>query len=258
MTFAGLILLATAFAFPFSIRASSFQDRDLTPLQAAIRQQQNRLDSGDAEERRDAIMRLGLLHHRDASMAASAGLNDASTSVKVAALTSVLSLPASESAALLIPLLKDKNEFVRQETAYALGKTGSRTAVAPLIELLSREKLSGVRGAVVVSLGQLRDEAAVVPLAQVLSEGTKLNKNVFVLRAAAQSLGEIKSRAGVPALIGVLQNEAYDTDIRREAANALGRIGDQAAISALRVVLSSGDPYLSMAAENALRELSKN
>ena len=254
---ASLILLSNFAALP--IAASSFQN-NLTPLQAAIRLQQSRLNSGDDEERRDAVMRLGILRHPDASRAALNALNDASIAVRVAAVTSVMSLPGSESAAALIPLLNDKNDFVRQETAYGLGQTGSRNAVPPLIELLVREKQAGVRGAAVVSLGRLRDEAAVVPLAQLLGSGLSgkgkgREENVLVLRAAAKSLGEIGSRAGVPSLIAVLENEKLESDIRREAAEALGRIGDPAAAAALRATMSSADPYLARTAEDSLRRI---
>ena len=94
---------------------------------------------------------------------------------------------------------------MRQEAAYALGKTRSKSAVAPLIERLNLDKRDGVRGAAAIALGQIGDEAAVVSLAQVLgpqldapnsSKARKNQKseNVFVLRAAARSLGQIASR----------------------------------------------------------------
>ncbi len=74
------------------------------------------------------------------------------------------------------------------------------------------------------------DESAVVALANVLSpelsaaiKTKKSEKNVFVLRAAAKSLGQIRSKAGVPALIAALANEKYVDDVRREAASALGK-----------------------------------
>ena len=63
----------------------------------------------------------------------------------------------------LIPLLSDKDEFVRREAAYALGLTRSRSATAALTERLLKDKEDGVRGAAAVALGQIADEAAVVP-----------------------------------------------------------------------------------------------
>jgi len=238
----------------------------LTPLQLEIQKQQQRLASSEVEERRDALMRLGALRHPDASRVAVSGLSDALPIVRAMAVHAVLCLPAEESAAALIPLLSDKDQFVRQETAYALGKTHSKSAVPALVERLLNDRKDGVRGAAAVALGQIADDAAVVPLAHVLqpqaampgskkARQSKSKENVFVLRAAARSLGQIGSRAGVPALIATLEDEKVSDDVRREAAIALGWIRDPAAVSALRSALMARDPYLSLAADEALRKI---
>jgi HEAT repeat protein len=157
----------------------------------------------------------------------------------------------------LLPLLSDRDEFVRREAAYALGKTGNRAAIPSLVELLNRDRQDAVRGAAAVALGELGDELAVVPLAQILvpARGSRRTKNPFVLMAAARSLGQIGSTAGVPALVITLNNEAADIEVRREAAVALGRIGDASAVGSLQRVLSSTDPYLAEAAREAIKKL---
>ncbi len=237
----------------------------LTPLQFQIETQRQRLGSTDAEERRDAVMRLGAFQHPAASRIAATALADISIPVRVAAAMAIVYLPADESALLLLPLLADKVPFVRQEAVYALGKTSSRSAVNPLMALLMSEKDSGVRAAVAVSLGQLGDEAAVVSLALLLAPElsaatAKKNKssaqeNEFIMRAAARSLGQIGSRSGVPALLTAVRNEGSPVDVRREAAVALGLIGAPEAVPALRSLLTSTDPYLSMAAQESLRKI---
>ena len=261
-----LLLLVPLAIGLLATRSAAQESRSLTPLQIEIEKQQTRLNSVEVEERRDAVMRLGLLHHPAASRAALAGLKDALAIVRVTAATAVLALPADESAAALLPLLNDKDEFVRQETAYALGKTRSRTATTPLSELLTREKKDGVRGAIVVALGDLGDEGAVVSLSQILrpefavansKKRSKKKENVLVLRAAAHSLGQIGNRAAVPALLAVLQDEQAETDVRRESAIALGLIGDATALPALNGVLNADDPYLSRAAFDAARLISQ-
>jgi HEAT repeat protein len=235
----------------------------LTPLQLEIEKQRARLSSSEAEERRDALMQLGSMHNPDASRVALAALGDPMAIVKVSAAEAILSLPPDECARSLIPLLGDENEFVRRETAFALGKTSSRMAVAPLTERLLNDKLDSVRGAAAVALGQIRDETAVASLAGVLnpqsvlvpskrSQKKKKPENAFVLRAAARALGQIGSRAGVPALIGALQDEHGEPDVRRESARALGAVGDSRALPALRVALTALDPYLSRAAQEAI------
>lgn len=228
-------------------------------LQQQIEIQQRRLSSSDVEERRCAVMSLGWMNRADSSRVAASALRDSSAIVRATAARAVLSLPQDEAAALLLPLLNERDEFVRQETAYALGETRSRQATAGLLALLEKEKMDGVRGAIVVSLGLIGDETAVVPLTQLLDlrlNRRRKNENEFVRRAAAIALGQIRSRAAVPALISALSDDRAPDDIRREAARSLGLIGDPTAIAPLRSVLASRDPYLSRIAYEALLKIS--
>lgn len=259
-------ILSSALANIQALEPSEIIQGALTPLQREIERQKLRLSSAQAEERRDAVTRLGSMHHPEASRVAIIALRDPLPIVRATAAASVLSLPVEESAGSLIPLLSDKDEFVRQAVAYALGKTRSRSAVFPLIERLVADKRDAVRGAAAVALGEIADPAGVSSLASVLdsqfaSSSAKTNKkskkeeNPFVLRAAAQSLGQIGSRAGLSALIKVLEDGKAVDDVRREAAIALGLIGDSSAIPALRIALTAADPYLSEAAHNAIRKI---
>jgi len=255
-------LLATILgAGEATARVAGQNSEKLTTIQREIESQRQRLKSEDIETRRDALMRLGNLKRPDASRVAANGLIDAAPIVRVAATHAILSLPQADAATLLIPLLQDKLEFVRRETAYALGKTRSRSAVAPLAGVLLNDKETGVRGAAAVALGAIGDESAVPTLSQVLAgqpekkKKAKAGSNVFVMRAAARSLGQIKSRAGVDVLIATLRNETNDNDVRREAATALGLIGDTSAGPSLQAAFTSSDPYLAEAARAALRQL---
>ena len=259
-------LHARANAFPH-VSLSTVSQSTLTPLQREIEKQRVRLASGDAEERREAVTRLGAMARADSSRAALPALKDASVIVRATAARAVLSLPAGEAAAALLPLLSDKNEFVRRETAYALGQTRSRAAVVALATALARDKEAGVRGAAAVALGQIGDEAAVPVLTEAIGRRIarsgflnritfrRTEENEFVRRSAAIALGQIGSRAAVPALIGALANERAGDDLRREAARALGLIGDPSAIPTLRAALTARDPYLSEIASEALRKL---
>ncbi|MDX6694988.1 MAG: hypothetical protein QOF02_2591 [Blastocatellia bacterium] len=236
-------------------------------LQQQLEIQSRRLSSTDVEERRCAVMSLGWLNRADSARAAAVALRDAAAIVRATAARAVLALSSDEAAASLLPLLNDRDEFVRQETAYALGETRSRQATARLLSILETEKLDSVRGASVVALGLISDETAVVPLAEILNlrmsapglinkvRRKKRNENEFVRRAAARSLGQIKSRAAVPALIAALSDTRAPDDVRREAALALGIIGDPSAIAPLRAALSARDPYLSRIAHEALLKI---
>jgi HEAT repeat protein len=237
--------------------------RNLTPTQFQIEKQQQRLSSSDVEERRDAVMRLGAMRLAAASRAVLPALQDAAAIVRATAAKSILSIGSEESVQYLLPLLNDKDEFVRRETAYALGLTRSRSATAALSDRLLNDKEDGVRGAAAVALGQIADEAAVIALVGTLApelsapakKKRKREPNVFILRAAAAALGQIKSRAGTAALISALSNEKLPSDVRREAARSLGLIGDPAAAPALRSATTAADPFLAEIAHQALKKL---
>jgi HEAT repeat protein len=262
-----LVLILLTAALGAGARVSAGQSSTtLTPTEREIEKQRLRLTSAEEEERRDAVMRLGAMHLPAASRVCLSALADAAPIIRAVAAKAILSLSSEESSGALIPLLKDKNEFVRRETAYALGLTHSRTATSVLSDRLVNDKEDGVRGAAAVALGEIADEGAVVSLVGVLepqssspSKGKRRRKNEqnpFVLRAVAVALGQIRSRAGVPALIDALTNETLPDDVRREAARALGLIGDRAALPALRIVSSAADPYLSRLAFESLRKIS--
>jgi HEAT repeat protein len=241
-------------------------------IQHEIETARARLASSDEETRREAVMRLASLARPDASRVASIALNDSAARVRVAATRAVLSLPADESANLLIPLLnsrgrqRERDEIVRLSAAYALGETKSRTATVPLIAALE-DRSAGVRGAAAVALGQIGDERAVPALIEILSRRIRAQssisrllrqrteENEFVRRSALRALGQIGDRAAVTALIVILNNEESGDDLRREAARSLDRIGDPAAIPALRSVVSARDPYLARIAFEALQRL---
>jgi HEAT repeat protein len=247
----------------FAVRTHAQELDRLTPIQREIERQRQRLTSSEVEERRDALMRLGNLKRPDASRVAASGLNDRIPIVRVTAAHAVVFLPPHEAASLLLPLLKDKSELVRREAAYALGDTRERSAVNVLVETLLRDKEAAVRGAAAVALGKIGDEIAVQALSQLLTgidpakkKKSKPIEDDFVMRSAAKSLGQIRSRAGVPALIAALENSANASDTRREAATALGLIGDRSAVTALKATLAAADdPYLAEAARAAIRRL---
>jgi HEAT repeat protein len=254
---------------PATAQQSASTASQLTPFQLEVEKQRRRLTSSETEERRDAVMQLGQMKRPESSRAAALGLRDSSAIIRATAAHAVLSLPPDEAAALLIPLLQDRDEFVRQETAYALGETRSRVCVNALVTILGRDKKDSVRGAAAVALGQIGDESAVVILTQLLGRRvpasgllnrvrrSKKDENEFVRRAAAHSLGQIRSRAAVPALTAVLLDERAPDDVRRESATSLAMIGDPSSVAAFRALLTARDPYLSRIAYESLSKLTE-
>ncbi|HYE64156.1 MAG TPA: HEAT repeat domain-containing protein, partial [Pyrinomonadaceae bacterium] len=109
---------SNASARQLSLQESSSSASALTPLQREIERQRQRLASSDIEERRDAVMRLGWMKRPESSRVAASALNDPAEIVRATAAHAVLSLPPDEAVNVLAPLLQDRREFVRQETAY--------------------------------------------------------------------------------------------------------------------------------------------
>lgn len=262
-----LIILCASITLTAFAQTSASKNSALTPQQQEIEKERQRLASADQEERRDAVVRLGAMKRAEAARVAATALSDASPIVRATAARSILALTNEEATNFLLPLLQDKDAFVRRETAYALGLARSRTALPSLIGALEKDKEASVRSAAAIALGEIEDETAVTALTQTFTRRVKVSsgflrrkkeqpENEFVRRSAARSLGQIRSRAAVPALIALLSDEKAVDDLRREAAASLGLIGDPSAISALRAALTSPDPYLSRIAFEALRKIS--
>ena len=244
----------------------------------SIERERARLRSGSTEERIDAVLRLGALARADAARVASESLADDSPRVRGAAVKSLRALPATEAVRLLVPHLRDRDEFVRQEAAYAIGDAGARfepgdnrstktEIVLALAGLLEEDKSAGVRGAAAISLGRIGDARATRSLLAGLARrrGARglLNRvrrrrepeNEFVRRSIVLSLGTLGDATAVPALIGVLEDERDAPDVRREAARALGLIGDVRATPALRRIEGSPDALLSRVALESLARI---
>src|SRR5258708_36175553 len=113
-----------------------------TPIQLEIEKQKQRLNSSDVEERRDALMRLGRMHRAEASRPALAALSDPLPIIRATAATALSGLPGDEGALALVPLLSDKDEFVRQQASYALGALRSPAGFAAFVDRLQTENLN--------------------------------------------------------------------------------------------------------------------
>jgi HEAT repeat protein len=272
-----LLLLAL-----FACFAGSSFAQDLTALETIIR-------TGTTEQKRDALFQIRNLRSEIASRSAVAALTDKDPIVRATAASSVVFLPKTEALAALTPNLSDKDAFVRKETAYALGTIESPDAAPALIELLRRDKDLEVKAAVIVALGQTGNRLSVEPLIAVLKRSPNEDEE-FVRRAAARSIGQIaqiiksgKERVVTPqsflpekfkdltgddltsqqpvfstavvTLSSVLQTQKEADDTRREAAFALGAIGSRSSVLILQTASTSPDPYLAETSREALAKI---
>ena len=198
-------------------------------------------------------MQLARLKSEAAFRALASAVNDPSPQVRGAVVASLAERGDESAVPILTTLLaRDKDQFVRKATAYALGRFHEGERTAALANAL-RDKDAEVRAAAAISLGDHADAGAVAPLASALSD-----KNDFVRAQAARALG-VNGRAAVqtvPALMALLTKDE-DNEVKRQAAAALGQIGDRSSLPALERATRDKDPYLAQAASDAIRLISK-
>jgi len=284
-----LVLACNSFAQPPTLTQNQI---DWNAESARITLQ---ISTGTIEQKREALFQIRNLQTEQASRLAVPALTDSNEIVRATAVSSVVFLPENEAADLLLPLLKDKAEFVRRETAYALGKVGNSKAVGSLLQTLQKDKVLEVRNASAIALGMIGNVSAVEPLTLILSKRPNEDEE-FLRRSAARSVGQIaqiirsgKTRvltpqnflpkefkelgqvsnpviseqfpvfnAAVIVLTRVLIDSREANDTRREAAFSLGAIGDSSTISTLQSYVNSGDPYLAEISREALLKVKKS
>ena len=254
--------------------------------EAVVARLRNSIASGSPEEKRSALFDIRNYSSAEASRLALPALTDKNEMVRSTAASSVIFLPRNEAARALLPLLRDRAEFVRREAAHALGEVGDPSATSPLVTLMQRDRVLEVRTAGAAALGKIGDASAVDALIGILKARPR-EEDEFLRRSAARSIGQVaqmqhtggtdvltpqnflpdkfkdlgtsSTPAGTSAatgvLIGVLENSLESDDTRREAAYALGAIGDTRAKPVLQRYAASPDPYMAEICREALLKI---
>ncbi len=267
-------------------------ENDFLPIQILL---QKKTAAENIERKRDALFQLRNYQTEAASRVAVPALKDSSEIVRAAAAFSVIFLPKDEAVQILLPLLKDKSAFVRRETAYALGKVQNPAAIDSLLQTFQTDKISEVKNACIIALGEIGDVSSINFLVGILLKKSQ-SQEEFLRRSAARSIGQIAQiiqigkikvltpenflpdefdsivkpkypkivesfpalRPAINVLIAVLQNTREFPDVKREAAFALGAIGDESAILILQAYKDNQDYYLAEIARESLRKISFN
>lgn len=164
-------------------------------------------------------------------------LKDKDEEVRVNAAFALSHIKSEASAQALITALKDKSEFVRYAAASSLGQIKSEKAVQPLIDAL-KDDSRFVRSEVVSALGDIKSEQAVQPLINLLKDedvyedaNEDFDEDGDVRVSAAIALGDIESEAAVQPLINLLKDEKET--VRWSAVVALGDIKSETAVQPL-------------------------
>jgi HEAT repeat protein len=145
----------------------------------------------------------------------------------------------------VILLLRAGSAEIRSTAAHALGQMGALSAVEPLLGALE-DSDCWVRISAIRSLGHLRSHEAVPALSRVLGS----ENDTGVLINAIRAIVSIGDRAAVPALIEISIGDRTSVsipintpepsyaEVRHVAVWALGELGDERAIPALKALLN--------------------
>lgn len=206
------------------------------------------LKSSDIEERREAAMRLGHISSDDATQVLIAGLIDPASIVRAAILVALAQRSPSVVGSISRTLTSDKDPFVRKAAAYALTHYSGSQRTGALTAAL-KDKDPEVRGASAVALADHPDAEGITSLI-----ASTADKSEFVRAQSARALG-INGKAAdeaVPALIKLLTSDR-ENEVKRQAATALGSIGNRSALQALQKAAHDDDFYLSQSAREAIK-----
>lgn len=232
---------------------SIIQQRQSRPIDNLIAEQASRLGSRDEEERIDAALKLAALRTPLALPALASALEDRDERVRAIAIDGLAAIADPQVVPLIVARLnEDRKVFVRKTAAYALGRLGSSAGTGALLGAL-KDKEVEVRGAAAVALTMYRDSSAVDGLIAALGDSSD-----FVREHAALALGVNgkAARRATPRLIQGLDSDP-SIPVKRQAAIALGLIGDPSARASLERARLSPDHILGRAAAAALERINK-
>lgn len=127
--------------------------------------------------------------------------------------------------------------LVKRNTAWALGLTGNRSAVNPLITHLE-DADSELKREIILALKMIGDKQAVPALNKILLN----DENPFIRYDAARALGNIASTDSIFTLIKALKTDK-NWMVKGACATALGKTGNKKAVNELKSILNIDAGY---------------
>ena len=149
----------------------------------------------------------------------------------------------------LITLAERKDKpALRGVCVDALGRTGSKHAVAVLANVIRHDRRPDVRRRAVKAAAKIEDRGVLVPLVNALKDSEE-----SVREAASEILRDHPRKRVVPALVHVLGDGS--PIVRRNAAFTLGRCGIAKALTPLSLLANDPTPSVRVAAFEAMAKL---
>jgi aminopeptidase N len=140
-------------------------------------------------------------------------------------------------AALGEALKGDKAWGVRATAADTLGATRNTAAAKLLLDALNSTNEPWVRNRIVAALGNFKDNTDVLAKVNAVA---KEDKSYRAQASALQALGKLKAPGALETLNGAVKTDSPDAFLRNAALRALGELGDDKAVPALREWASVG------------------
>ena len=189
------------------------------------------LGSTDPNVRVNAIAALEQMPQKRLAKPLQRLLADGEREVRLHAIRTLGQCEDPSVAPQLIPFLNDSDEDLQLAAAEATGRLGDSSAVPKLIELMEQATASDLDAPrlqkIIDTLRRLRDGRAVLPLLELLT-----HKNHRVRARAAEALGQIGDPAALQPLSELLFRDQMES-VQASAAKALGDLGDPEALTAL-------------------------
>jgi HEAT repeat protein len=224
----------------------------------------SRLASGDEEQRLEALAQLGATlptagdaFKTQAIAALGNSLQRDQSPVIRAFAAGTLEISGDDRAVpmLLAQIGQERELAVRKAIIYALARYPLSQVTRTLITLLNDRKHE-IRGAAAYAIAEIGDTSAAQPLIEFMRKRGK-DDDAFARSQAARALGRLGSRDAIGRLVDALTKDKSQS-VRREAADALGKIAttqDVIVIESLRAARHSSDPYLTIAANQAIASI---
>jgi HEAT repeat protein/cyclophilin family peptidyl-prolyl cis-trans isomerase len=159
--------------------------------------------------------------------------------------------PPAGAADALVPLLKHGHPHVREQVLESLALLADSTTTAPLVQA-TFDPITSVAWRAAYALEKIPRGLQVPRLIELTRSPESL-----IRRYAIRSLGRLEAEEGIRAVVEALSSATHDWQVRVMAADALGRIGGEAAIAPLGQALHDASFHVRVAALSALARLEK-
>ncbi len=201
-----------------------------------------------ADVREKIVQSLAQLGDASAVPGIAAAANDASAATRHAVAEALGELETQSAVPTLVGMARDQDVDVRHAVAEALGRLESAAGLDALVGL-ARDSDADVRASAIESLSRLEDPRTLSTFVAALADAS-----ADVRSKAAEGFHRVPELHKAPAALLAALGDV-DHDVRKNVAEALGSIGDEAAVPALNKALADSNADVRRAVAEALAEI---